>query len=281
MTAGWNDVPLMNRFIQAYQQRWPLHEWLTEGIEEDRLDWLIAQVLQKGYYSRQFPVQITRPFAGKRGYQTGDFSGKCSGFLTSLTTSAWLFQRPVSLVLPGQNRWRNALLLWQQRANHHAPQNILPAYWRNPPPAVSTPFTSIEREFWNDPIYPTWKTCIPDQARDIISRYYQRGVQLCSPDDVRRCVMVELAPLEHEEFGIILLDNQNQLLHKEILFRGTLNSVSVHPREVIKRVSKHNAAAIILVHNHPSGEPEPSRSRRRLKSFRSCWKCWMCGCLTT
>ena len=49
------------------------------------------------------------------------------------------------------------------------------------------------------------ETRILDQARDIISRYYQRGVQLCSPDDVRRCVMVELAPLEHEEFGIILL----------------------------------------------------------------------------
>ena len=81
------------------------------------------------------------------------------------------------------------------------------------------------------------ETRILDQARDIISRHYQRGVQLCSPNDVRRCVMVELAPLEHEEFGIILLDNQNQLLHREILFRGTLNSVSVHPREVIKRVS--------------------------------------------
>ncbi len=44
--------------------------------------------------------------------------------------------------------------------------------------------------------------------------------------------MVELAPLEHEEFGIILLDNQNQLLHREILFRGTLNSVSVHPAKL-------------------------------------------------
>ena len=103
------------------------------------------------------------------------------------------------------------------------------------------------------------ETRILDQARDIISRYYQRGVQLCSPDDVRRCVMVELAPLEHEEFGIILLDNQNQVLHGEIVCRCTLNSVSVHTREVIKRVLKYNAAAAILVHNHPSGEPEPSR----------------------
>jgi len=93
-------------------------------------------------------------------------------------------------------------------------------------------------------------------------------------------VLVELAPLEREEFGIILLDNQNQLLHREILFRGTLNSVSVHPREVIKRVLKHNAAAVILVHNHPSGEPKPSRSDIDLtKNFRSSWKCWMSCCL--
>ena len=71
--------------------------------------------------------------------------------------------------------------------------------------------------------------------------------------------MYEMALLEHEEFGIILLDNQHQFLHREMLFRGSLNTVSVHPREVIKRVLKHNAAAVILVHNHPSGEPEPSK----------------------
>ncbi|EOD6736270.1 DNA repair protein RadC [Cronobacter sakazakii] len=103
------------------------------------------------------------------------------------------------------------------------------------------------------------ETRILDQARDIISRCYQRGAQLCSPDDVRRCVMYEMALLEHEEFGIILLDNQHQFLHREMLFRGSLNTVSVHPREVIKRVLRHNAAAVILVHNHPSGEAEPSK----------------------
>ena len=109
-------------------------------------------------------------------------------------------------------------------------------------------------------MFTTREIRILEQARDIISKYYQCGVQLSCPDDVRRCVMVELATLEHEEFGIILLNNQNQLLHRETLFRGTLNTVSVHPREVIKLVLKHNAAAAILVHNHPSGEPEPSRS---------------------
>ena len=73
--------PLMNRLIQTYQQRWPLHEWLTEGIEEDRLDWLITQVLQKGHYSRQFPVQITRPFAGKRGLSDGRLFREMQRFL--------------------------------------------------------------------------------------------------------------------------------------------------------------------------------------------------------
>ncbi|WP_139504486.1 hypothetical protein, partial [Escherichia coli] len=73
--------PLMNWLIQTYQQRWPLHEWLTEGIEEDRLDWLIAQVLQKGHYRRQFPVEITRPFAGKRGLTDGRLFREMQRFL--------------------------------------------------------------------------------------------------------------------------------------------------------------------------------------------------------
>ncbi|WP_305961261.1 hypothetical protein [Pantoea trifolii] len=73
--------PLMNRLVQAYQQRWPLHEWLTEGIEEDRLDCLIAQVLQKGHYSRQFPVQITKPFAGKKVLADGRLFREMQRFL--------------------------------------------------------------------------------------------------------------------------------------------------------------------------------------------------------
>ena len=102
------------------------------------------------------------------------------------------------------------------------------------------------------------ETRILDQARDIISRYYQRGVQLCSPDDVRRCVMVELAPLEHEElassYSIIIISRCTA----KALFRGTLNSVSVHPREVIKRVLKHNAAAVILSIITPAASLNPA-----------------------
>lgn len=73
--------PLMNRLTQAYQQRWPLNEWLTKGIEEDRLDWLMDQVLQKGHYSRQFPVEITKPFAGKKGLADGRLFREMQQFL--------------------------------------------------------------------------------------------------------------------------------------------------------------------------------------------------------
>nr|WP_247687692.1 hypothetical protein [Pectobacterium versatile] len=71
----------MNRLVQAYQQHWPLHEWLTEGIGEDRLDLLMAQVLQKGHYSRQFPVEITKPFAAKRGLTDGRLFREIQRFL--------------------------------------------------------------------------------------------------------------------------------------------------------------------------------------------------------
>ncbi|HDO1317040.1 RadC family protein [Aeromonas veronii] len=65
---------------------------------------------------------------------------------------------------------------------------------------------------------------------------------------------------EHEVFAILFLDNQHRILAYEELFRGTLSSASVYPREVVKRALALNAAALMLVHNHPSGHPEPSRA---------------------
>lgn len=79
--------PLMNRLLQTYQQRWPLHEWLTEGIDENRLDWLVAQVLQKGHYHRQFPVEITKPFAEKRGLTDGRLFREMQRFLDAIDYS--------------------------------------------------------------------------------------------------------------------------------------------------------------------------------------------------
>jgi DNA repair protein RadC len=72
---------------------------------------------------------------------------------------------------------------------------------------------------------------------------------------------LRLHGLHHEEFHVAVLDNQNRLLaHETCLFKGTINSCSVYPRVVIKRVLELNGAAVILAHNHPSGVVEPSRS---------------------
>ena len=63
---------------------------------------------------------------------------------------------------------------------------------------------------------------------------------------------------EHEVFGVLFLDQRHRVIRFEELFKGTLDTASVYPREVIKRALELNAAAVILVHNHPSGDPEPS-----------------------
>ena len=75
-----------------------------------------------------------------------------------------------------------------------------------------------------------------------------------------------LAKLEHEVFVALYLDAQNKLITTEELFRGTLTQTSVYPREVVKRTLKHNAAAVIFAHNHPSGIAEPSRADEMLTS---------------
>lgn len=101
---------------------------------------------------------------------------------------------------------------------------------------------------------------ILQQAQTIIENRYIRGKQLLSVMDVRDYLMVKLAPLEHEVFGCLLLDNQQRILSYQELFRGTINGVNVYPREVVKLSLGYNAAALILVHNHPSGEAEPSQA---------------------
>ncbi|ATM77665.1 hypothetical protein CRN79_18280 [Serratia fonticola] len=101
---------------------------------------------------------------------------------------------------------------------------------------------------------------ILQQAQAIIENRYIRGQQLLSVQEVRDYLMIKFAPLEHEVFGCLLLDNQQRILAYQELFRGTINGVNVYPREVVKLSLHHNAVALILVHNHPSGEPEPSQA---------------------
>ena len=86
----------------------------------------------------------------------------------------------------------------------------------------------------------------------------QERVIISSPQDVADQVQYKMGRLDQEELWILLLDSRNQLIRIEQLYRGTLNSSSVRPAEVFRTGIRHNAAAVIVVHNHPSGDPAPS-----------------------
>lgn len=85
-----------------------------------------------------------------------------------------------------------------------------------------------------------------------------------SPEDANQFLVNKMGMLEHEVFAVIYLTNQHKLIQSEELFRGTVDGCSVYPREIAKRVLETNASAVILVHNHPSGNPEPSSNDERL-----------------
>ncbi|MFX3615933.1 MAG: DNA repair protein RadC [Sporolactobacillus sp.] len=80
-----------------------------------------------------------------------------------------------------------------------------------------------------------------------------------SPEDGANYVMEEMRLLKQEHFVALFLNTKNQVIHKTTLFVGSLNSSIVHPREVFKEAVKRSAASIICFHNHPSGDPSPSR----------------------
>ncbi len=96
-----------------------------------------------------------------------------------------------------------------------------------------------------------------------------RGEQLSSPGDTRRFLQARLGDYPFEVFAALFLDNRHRVIAFEELFRGTIDGASVHPREVVRQCLRHNAAAVIFAHNHPSGISEPSRAdeslTRRLK----------------
>jgi DNA repair protein RadC len=99
------------------------------------------------------------------------------------------------------------------------------------------------------------------QALAILAvRLRKPGALLNSPGAVRDYLRLVLSEKEHEVFVVALLDAQNRVLATEELFRGTLTQTSVYPREVLKTALRHNAAAVIFAHNHPSGVAEPSRA---------------------
>ncbi|MGP8939934.1 DNA repair protein RadC [Enterobacter soli] len=90
------------------------------------------------------------------------------------------------------------------------------------------------------------------------------GAAFTSSSSVRDWLRLQLATLDREAFTVLWLDNQHRLIASDTLFLGTINSITVHPREVVKAGLHHNAAAALLAHNHPSGEAEPSLADQRI-----------------
>lgn len=80
-----------------------------------------------------------------------------------------------------------------------------------------------------------------------------------TPDDAVNLVMEEMRHLDREHFRVLLLNTKNRVLSHEVISIGTLNASTVHPRELFRNAIKRSAAALILVHNHPSGDPSPSK----------------------
>src|SRR4029079_9787273 len=98
------------------------------------------------------------------------------------------------------------------------------------------------------------------RALRILDARMRSGPLLSSPTAVRDYLRLSLHDRDHEVFVCIFLDAQHRVLACYELFRGTLAQTSVYPREVVKAALAHNAAAVILAHNHPSQTAEPSRA---------------------
>lgn len=96
--------------------------------------------------------------------------------------------------------------------------------------------------------------------------FYVGGESLTSPEHVRDYLKAVLSHHESEVFGIIFMNNRHKVQSFEILFYGTIDGASVHPREVVKRALANNSAAVILAHNHPGGVADPSQADIALTS---------------
>ncbi|MDQ3563864.1 MAG: DNA repair protein RadC [Pseudomonadota bacterium] len=101
-------------------------------------------------------------------------------------------------------------------------------------------------------------------GRRYLEEKLTRGDALCNPEDTHRYLNASMRNLPHEVFACLFLDTRHRIICFEELFRGTLDAASVYPREVVKRALLHNAAAVILAHNHPSGIAEPSSADKAL-----------------
>lgn len=105
---------------------------------------------------------------------------------------------------------------------------------------------------------------ILEASREAIDLKFKRGMSFTSPDTSKNFLQAKLVGQEREIFAVLFLDTKHRLLAYEEMFFGTIDGSEVHPRVVMKRALEVNAAAMIISHNHPSGDPSPSAADRAL-----------------
>jgi DNA repair protein RadC len=101
-------------------------------------------------------------------------------------------------------------------------------------------------------------------ARRALAQRMKERTVFDTPDAVKHYLQLRLSAKQHEVFAVLFLDVQNRLIALEEMFQGTLTQTSVYPREVVLRALHHQASAVVLAHNHPSGTVQPSRADEML-----------------
>lgn len=133
---------------------------------------------------------------------------------------------------------------------------VTPVSQEKPMHLVNTATSSFESD-----------TTIIEMAKQILQgRMKVLDVTFNSSQSVKDFLSLDLATEEREVFAILFLNTQNKLIEYRRMFLGSLKSVEIHPREIVRAAMELNAHAIILSHNHPSGYSEPSEEDRRVTS---------------
>lgn len=101
---------------------------------------------------------------------------------------------------------------------------------------------------------------VMELAKRCLDSELKRGQAITEPRHAARYLQAKLQALPYEAFLVVFLDNQHRVITSEELFRGTIDSAQVYPREVVRKTCQHNAAALLLAHNHPSGKAEASQA---------------------
>jgi DNA repair protein RadC len=107
-------------------------------------------------------------------------------------------------------------------------------------------------------------SAVMEMARRALAQPLRDKPVFDAPQKVKDYLALNLGQRPQELFAVLFLDSQHRLIEFEILFHGTLSQTSVYPREIVRQALKHNAGAVILAHNHPSGVAEPSRADEQL-----------------